>query len=72
MARVPEWPDPWDPDLYRPTPAPPPWPEATIVDKDPPPVLYGPKGQPLPPTSPPARFGFQPTREPRSRRPRET
>ena len=62
MSRVPEWPDPYDTDLYRPTPAAPPWPDAIVTEKEPPPVLYGPKGQPLPPSRQPDRFGFQPKR----------
>lgn len=53
MSRVPEWPDPYDTDLYRPTPAAPPWPDAIVTEKEPPPV---------PPTRQPDRFGFQPKR----------
>lgn len=62
MTRVPEWDDPRDPwrDLYAPRPADPPWPEATVTEKDPPQVLYGPKGHPLPPSRQPDGFGFQP------------
>lgn len=62
MARIPEWPTPWGDEAMRPTPASAPWPDAYVAEKDPPPVLYGPKGQPLAPTRAPERFGFQPRR----------
>lgn len=64
MARLPDREDPRDPwrDLYAPRPADPAWPECYVTEKDSGPVLYGPKGQPIPPTRQPDRFGFQPGR----------
>ncbi len=59
MARVPEQPNGSNPWAYDHPPADPPHLECYVGEKEPPPVLYGPKGHPLPPSRPPDRFGFQ-------------